>query len=835
MMKLISTFLLLFHLTLFSQTIQISASSSYEVSGWGVNNVIDGENSETAAAKGWTSNSNLKSDHEEWLQINLNQLANISGIYLYSREEGQGFPKDFIIEVSQDLNNWTTVVQEEDYVVTTSENYFSFTEISAQYIKITGTSLRPNPLDKNQYRMQFTEVEFNPDLVPDLVPEVPNDFSYILERVSPESMTNIGENILLDFGKAAFASMEFTYTATTNHTITIHFGEKMEGSSVDRSPGATIRYQKINIPVTTGTNTYNVSLATDSRNTGSSAIQLPSYVPVLMPYRYAEIENFEGTLLKDNFVQLAYFGKWNEEASSFSSDDDILNQIWDLCKYSMKATSFMGYYIDGDRERIPYEADAYLNQLSHYGVDTSYKIARNTIEYLMDHSTWPVEWQQHMAMMFYADYIYSGNTELILKYYDRIVDKSLYELRRDDGLISHENASSSFINNELGFGDNKWNASNFVPIVDWPTSETDGFVFKPYNAVVNAFYYKNLLLLAEMAEAIGNTTNLNLFTQEAIKVKTAYNNIFFNTDTGLYVDGEGTTHSSLHANMMALAMGLVPDDHISTVTSFLKTKGMACSVYGAQYLFEALYNGGEADYALELMTSQDTRSWYNMIRLGSTITLEAWDESYKDNLDWNHAWGAAPANLIPNYMWGIKPMTAGFAKTSIQPQLSTLTNSSITVPTPNGGIEGVFEKTTEGNDLYTLTLPTGIQGEFSIPNAKLDVIHNGQLKSDINLLVLDSGNHTIEIVENSLSNEILTDDDIIIYPNPLTSSDLLNIKISGLVSGNLNVVNQIGQIVDSKKISDKNNSLSLKGLTPGIYFIKIIAGEKSTCKKLIVQ
>ncbi|MDO5971400.1 family 78 glycoside hydrolase catalytic domain [Flavivirga aquimarina] len=820
---------------MFSQSIQVTASSSYEQSGWSIDNLIDGENSEVTDAKGWTSNNSTTTNHEEWVQLKFSELVSIYGIHLYSRDGGQGFPVDFIIEVSQDANTWKTVTNETNYTVTDSKNTFSFPEELVQYVKITGTSLRINPLDNNQYRMQFTEVDFNPDLVPDIEPEIPNDYSYILERITPSTISNVGSNVVLDFGKAAFASMEFTYTATTAHTVSIHLGEKLSGTSVDRNPGATIRYQKVDIPVVAGTNTYEVSLAEDVRNTAQGAIQIPSYAPVLMPYRYVEIENHEGTLLKEDFVQLAYFGPWDENASSFSSDDAILNQVWDLCKYSMKATSFMGYYIDGDRERIPYEADAYLNQLSHYGTDASYKIARNTIEYLMDHSTWPVEWQQHMVLMFYADYIYTGNTELISEYYDRIIDKSLYELRRGDGLISHENATASFINNELGFTYNQWATSKFTPIVDWPTTERDGFVFQSYNAVVNAFYYKSLLQLAEMAQAIGDTSNLNLFTAEAIKVKTAYNAVFFDTATGLYVDGEGTSHSSLHTNMMALAMGLVPDENIATVATFIKSKGMGCSVYGAQYLFEALYNAGEADYALELMTSQDTRSWYNMIRVGSTITLEAWDESYKSNLDWNHAWGAAPANLIPNYMWGIKPITPGFTKASIQPQLSTLKNTSIKVPTPNGGIEGVFEITTEGNDFYTITLPAGVEGEFSIPNTQLNLIHNSVSKNDVDLLILESGVHTIEIVGKSLGTEKLKDINLSIYPNPLLNSEILNIQIPDLTLAKASVINLTGQVLRTGDINKGRGSLSLNGLSSGMYIVKIVAEGKTYSKKIILQ
>jgi alpha-L-rhamnosidase len=64
---------------------------------------------------------------------------------------------------------------------------------------------------------------------------------------------------------------------------------------------------------------------------------------------------------------------------------------------------------------------------------------------------------------------------------------------------------------------------------------------------------------------------------------------------------------------------------------------MACSVYGAQYLLEALYEMGEADAAVSLMTASTLASWTNMMKVGSTMTMEAWDVSIKSNLDWNHS------------------------------------------------------------------------------------------------------------------------------------------------------------------------------------------------------
>ena len=119
------------------------------------------------------------------------------------------------------------------------------------------------------------------------------------------------------------------------------------------------------------------------RNTRHPAILVPPYIGEVTPFRYCEIENYKHTLQDRDIVRETVFYPFKEEESHFHSSDTILNQIWDLSKYSIKATSFLGIYVDGDRERIPYEADALINQLSHYCVAREYNIARYTHEYLI--------------------------------------------------------------------------------------------------------------------------------------------------------------------------------------------------------------------------------------------------------------------------------------------------------------------------------------------------------------------------------------------------------------------------------------------------------------------
>ncbi|MFT4568382.1 MAG: alpha-L-rhamnosidase [Saprospiraceae bacterium] len=550
----------------------------------------------------------------------------------------------------------------------------------------------------------------------------PNSFQ--VDHIKPVRFEKKKDTYFIDFGKAAFATINFTYNAKNDHTLTFHIGEQLEGENINRSPPnkSHIRYQKVTVPVKAGQSEYQLPIKADKRNTlPGKALPLPEGFPVLMPFRYAEVEGAQESLSAQNFTQLAHHSYWEEDASSFESSNDTLNQIWELCKYSIKATTFNGLYVDGDRERIPYEADAYLNQLSHYTTDSEYAMARQTIEYFMEHPTWPTEWQQHVALMFYADYMQTGDTELIEKYYEKLKYKTLYELAREDGLITSTKMTPELMAN-LGFP--KQMKETFRDIVDWPSAgwggdpknkgERDGYVFKDYNTVVNAFYYQNMKIMAEFATALGKNEEALDYKLRALKAKKAFNENMFDTERGIYIDGIGTDHASLHANMMPLAFDMVPEAHKKSVVEFVKSRGMACSVYGSQYLMDALYNAGESKYALALLTDGSDRSWYNMIRAGATITLEAWDLKYKNNLDWNHAWGAVPANAIPRGLWGIQPKIAGYGIARIKPQLGKLKHSAIVVPTIKGKIKGEYKFLSNRLQTYKIEIPANMVAEFEV-------------------------------------------------------------------------------------------------------------------------
>ena len=545
-----------------------------------------------------------------------------------------------------------------------------------------------------------------------------------MTRGLPENSKRRGDVLFFDFGRAAFGQPVITVSGHDKDTLYFSIGECIKDGRVDANPGQFRRYRRLSIILQEGKHTYLPKIERDPYGSVISGFSMPDVVGEVTPFRYLELE--EPDKYSDCTVsRIMVTCPFDDEASFFESDDPVLNQVWDFCKYSIKATSFTGYYIDGDRERKPYEADALINQLGHYAVDSYYPVGHRTCEYLLKNPTWPTEWILQTVMIAWNDYLFSGSKEVISQYYDLLKLHALFDLIDPvKGLITTKHGQSSTLLFSLGL------KSEMVDIVDWPhvgdtgaPGEDDGFSYTDYNAVVNAFHYKAVETLSKIAFSLGKNQEGEEFQAYAKAFIGIFNAAFFDSQRGVYVDGLSETHASLHANMLPLAFGMVPDERIDRVADFVCSRGMACSVYGAQYLMEALYAARRADVALEYLRGNGDRSWYNMMREGSTITMEAWGNKYKPDQDWNHAWGAVPANIIPFKLLGIMPLEPAFNLVEIRPQLSKLNTARVAVPTIKGQICAQMSHTQ-----LSVLLPEGVLARvlLPVPFPRYRVLVNGR-------------------------------------------------------------------------------------------------------------
>ncbi|MCU0250405.1 MAG: family 78 glycoside hydrolase catalytic domain [Vicinamibacterales bacterium] len=503
--------------------------------------------------------------------------------------------------------------------------------------------------------------------------------------------------VLVDFGRVAFGNLRLLPPAGAAGDVTVHFGESLADGRVNRAPPGSVRYSTARVTLAGGSPIVAAPLP-DARNTRQpAAVLTPPEWGVVTPFRWVEIEGWPGELRPEHLSrQAAFASTWDDAAAAFTSSDGLLDRIWELCRYSIKATTFAGVYVDGDRERIPYEADAYLNQLSHYATDRDVQMARDTFDHLMARPTWPTEWAFHMIFIAHADWMHTGDREWLAARYEALKPKLLLDRARADGLLASSEAQRAK-----------------EDIVDWPAGERDGYVFTPVNTVVNAFHLRALAHMAALAAALGRDAEVAEYRTRERSARTAFQGALFDPVRGLYRDGEGTDHASVHANLFPLAFGLVPAEHAAGVSAWLASRGMPCSVYAAQYLLEGLFEHGDGAQALALVTAATDRSWRHMVESGTTITWEAWDQKYKPNQDWNHAWGAAPANLLPRFVLGAQPLAPGWRRARIRPIPGSLTRAAGTIPTPRGPVHIAWAN--EAGFRVKVTLPPGMTAQMELP------------------------------------------------------------------------------------------------------------------------
>jgi len=573
----------------------------------------------------------------------------------------------------------------------------------------------------------------------------------------PQHSVSRGSEMQFDFGRASFGQLRiYLKNAEEGDTLGVRLGEAVdEEGKIDSKPGGTIRYAEYQIPLQKGTSEYVLQLKPDQRNTGVFAVKMPEYIGEVFPFRYVELTSPRMSSYTANVTRSSVHYPFDDRTSHFTSSDTILNAIWDLCKYSIKATSFAGIYVDGDRERIPYEADIRVTQLSHYYAEGGLSMARRSLEYVLRHATWFTDCVLQTVPIALVDFLHTGDLRFVRDNYSELFAKLLIPLREANGLISTRTGRQTPAFKESIFLLDK----SLNDLVDWPhpsraaPGETDGFVFTTYNAVVNAFHFKALRDMARLAGELGKTADVRYLDSLAAETKMAMLTYFWDPSTGLFRDGIGTDHTSLHTNMLALAFGLVPPEAQEAVLKFIESRGMACSPYGSLYLFEALYPQGNPEYGLKLLTSTDTRSWYNMIRVGSTMTMEAWDKRFKPNLDWNHAWGTVPASAIPAKLFGLEPLEPGWRKFRIRPQFGSLELAEIQIPTIRGSIRATYHRKEHqmtltfrvpGNTAAQVVLP-GNLGNPARVRLNSQVVSVEQTEDGFSLPLVGSGEYVLEV------------------------------------------------------------------------------------------
>ena len=146
----------------------------------------------------------------------------------------------------------------------------------------------------------------------------------------------------------------------------------------------------------------------------------------------------------------------------------------------------------------------------------------------------------------------------------------------------------------------------------------------PIGVTGTATYYYDLTIMIQVAALLGKPADAVTYTKQALLVKNAFNQQFFNETTGQYASG------SQAANAMALFMGLVEPRNRKLVTDNLvkdiraRNNALTAGDIGYRYVLRALEAAGRSDIIFDMNSRDDVPGYGFQLTHGATALTESW-------------------------------------------------------------------------------------------------------------------------------------------------------------------------------------------------------------------
>lgn len=457
-------------------------------------------------------------------------------------------------------------------------------------------------------------------------------------------------NYLLDFGQEITGQFKMEATGLSGQEILIMYGEELEDGG-----GNHVRHQlRCNCDYK---DTWTLSGDKD-------LLEQYDY----KAFRYLEISAPKGTVDPATFCAVVRHYPLDETKCKFHTSNQLLNDIWNMCKNGVKYCSQEVYVDCPSREKGQYLGDATVTTHAHLYLSGDLRLFKKALkdfalsayicpgimavapgsfmQEIADFSLqWPLQLLNYYRQSGDIDFLIemAPIAEGILKYF--------HKYKRKDGLL--ENVKE------------KWN------LVDWPQNLRDNYDFDLSDVVgdgchnvINAFYCGAVKTVNEIRDVAGIK-----YEDEFPKLKEAFIKAFYREDIKLFADSTISNHTSLHSNMLPLFFGLVPNGALNSIVDLIKDKRLNCGVYNTYFLLKGLAAAGEYELVYDLITSQDERSWANMLREGATTCFEVWGKDQKWNTSLCHAWASSPIPVIIEDILGLKPGKSGWEEVEFNPHI----------------------------------------------------------------------------------------------------------------------------------------------------------------------
>lgn len=243
---------------------------------------------------------------------------------------------------------------------------------------------------------------------------------------------------------------------------------------------------------------------------------------------------------------------------------------------------------------------------------------------------------------------------------------------------------------------------------------TPSFVEIPAPFVNNYFFIKSLEQVVEIAAYLGKTDDIPLLKKRLTDRRRATKAAYFNTWDSRFFG------SKQAANAFGLEMGLGDEVTEQANTEYYTELGaLDTGIFGADVLIRHLFETGQGELAVSLLTADAPRGYGEWKKRGLTTLPEAWIGGRSLN---HPMFGAVVSNLF-EYVLGISQATGSvaFEETVIAPlEIAGLDYAEGYTTTPYGKI-AVSYVTESGRKYFTVQIPEGIKATFRMKNMEREL------------------------------------------------------------------------------------------------------------------
>ncbi|ABY36756.1 MAG TPA: alpha-L-rhamnosidase [Chloroflexus aurantiacus] len=403
------------------------------------------------------------------------------------------------------------------------------------------------------------------------------------------------------------------------------------------------------------------------------------------------------------------------QIGSFTSDDPLLNHIWQVGVDSLLPNMTDAYTDTPWRERGQWWGDAYVADHINRVAFGDHALRQRGIRQIGDAFTaegvpaalapnpgsnrmldYGMLWVQSIA----DDLRLTGDLELALEEWPTIA-------RFLDHLSTYHNPTTGLLDLPVGL----WSQTTYLD-----SSATNARYGQ--STAVNAMYYGTLRAAASIATALGETATAERLERTAATLRTQINRYLYDQTTRRYITtiiaGQPVPPGP-HVQALALTYEVVPDSEVPAVADALLTLIVRdptranLQLYGMFWVLQGLSNAGRIQDALALI--KQLYGW--QLAQGATTW---WEHLFADQY-WfasrSHSWSGAPTWFLSTVIVGARQI--GTTTWEVIPAWQGVSTASGKIPLSSGFLSVTWEQPDCALRRVTIQAPTGTQGSIWLP------------------------------------------------------------------------------------------------------------------------